>query len=300
MLLTILLFAWILTLVIIVFGALVKIYVKQTAANSLMKNSGEEAETNEPIYKHWTQKVYDAFIGKQPERVAKKIGIDAEKYYKNCFIAHQKTNLKGILTIIGLSAVSAVWFLIIGIVTGYWYLTIFALIVCVLCALYPYKRSEEQANLVKAQIVDEMPRFLDMLQTALYINIPVEEAIEITAKHLKGTLLADEFLQTLAEMQLGAYGWQTALEKMSRKYEVDIFSDFVLDIVTAYDKGVSIYDVVVRQNKEIKQSNMLTMKENANKLNSTILIPIAAFKLMPLIIMLCIPIIIQLRGSGLF
>ena len=171
---------------------------------------------------------------------------------------------------------------------------------CVLCAVYPYKRSEEQANLVKAQIVDEMPRFLDMLQTALYINIPVEEAIEITAKHLKGTLLADEFLQTLAEMQLGAYGWQTALEKMSRKYEVDIFSDFVLDIVTAYDKGVSIYDVVVRQNKEIKQSNMLTMKENANKLNSTILIPIAAFKLMPLIIMLCIPIIIQLRGSGLF
>lgn len=299
MTLAIMIIGWLLTLAIIIFASLLKTYLRRDAKNKL-ENKKQKDDSSEPIYKHWDTKIYYAFTNKQPELVAKKLGINAEKYYKNCAIIQQKPNLEGIIAIIGLSAISILWFVAIGLITGIWYVTILGLIVCVLCAIYPLKHVEEKAADVRSQLANEMPRFLDMMQTALYINLPVEEAIEITAKHLKGTLLADEFLKTLAEIQLGAYGWQTALENMSQKYEVDAFSDFVLDVVTAYDKGVSIYDVVVRQNKEIKQTNMLALKENANKLNSTILIPIAVFKLVPLIIMICIPIISQLRESGLF
>ena len=288
---------WVLALAMISLIAIGKNYAKQEADKKLKKETGYKEE---PLYKDLDIKIYDAFIHKKPEIVARKIGINAEEYYKNCELIRKPANLKGLIAKIGLSAMMVLWFAVIGVITKNWYVSIAGILIGLFLIVYLVKRPEEQAADVRAQIVAEMPRFLDMLQTALYINMPVEEAISITAKHLKGTLLADEFAKTVAEIQLGAFGWQTALENMSHKYEVDIFSDFVLDIVTAYDKGIPIYDVVARKNKEIKQTNLLTLKENASKLNSTIVIPIAIFKLLPLIVILCIPIIYQLRDTGVF
>lgn len=288
---------WVLALAMISLIAIGKNYAKQEADKKLKKETGYKEE---PLYKDLDIKIYDAFIYKKPEIVARKIGINAEEYYKNCELIRKPANLKGLIAKIGLSAMTVLWFAVIGLITKNWYVSIAGILIALFLIVYLVKRPEEQAADVRAQIVAEMPRFLDMLQTALYINMPVEEAISITAKHLKGTLLADEFAKTVAEIQLGAFGWQTALENMSHKYEVDIFSDFVLDIVTAYDKGIPIYDVVARKNKEIKQTNLLTLKENASKLNSTIVIPIAIFKLLPLIVILCIPIIYQLRDTGVF
>lgn len=288
---------WVLALAMISLIAIGKNYAKQEADKKLKKETGYKEE---PLYKDLDVKIYDAFIHKKPEIVARKIGINAEEYYKNCELIRKPANLKGLIAKIGLSAMTVLWFTVVGLITKNWYVSIAGILIGLFLIVYLVKRPEEQAADVRAQIVAEMPRFLDMLQTALYINMPVEEAISITAKHLKGTLLADEFAKTVAEIQLGAFGWQTALENMSHKYEVDIFSDFVLDIVTAYDKGIPIYDVVARKNKEIKQTNLLTLKENASKLNSTIVIPIAIFKLLPLIVILCIPIIYQLRDTGVF
>lgn len=288
---------WVLALAMISLIAIGKNYAKQEADKKLKKETGYKEE---PLYKDLDVKIYDAFIHKKPEIVARKIGINAEEYYKNCELIRKPANLKGLIAKIGLSAMTVLWFAVVGLITKNWYVSIAGILIGLFLIVYLVKRPEEQAADVRAQIVAEMPRFLDMLQTALYINMPVEEAISITAKHLKGTLLADEFAKTVAEIQLGAFGWQTALENMSHKYEVDIFSDFVLDIVTAYDKGIPIYDVVARKNKEIKQTNLLTLKENASKLNSTIVIPIAIFKLLPLIVILCIPIIYQLRDTGVF
>lgn len=288
---------WVLALAMISLIAIGKNYAKQEADKKLKKEIGYKEE---PLYKDLDVKIYDAFIHKKPEIVARKIGINAEEYYKNCELIRKPANLKGLIAKIGLSAMTVLWFTVVGLITKNWYVSIAGILIGLFLIVYLVKRPEEQAADVRAQIVAEMPRFLDMLQTALYINMPVEEAISITAKHLKGTLLADEFAKTVAEIQLGAFGWQTALENMSHKYEVDIFSDFVLDIVTAYDKGIPIYDVVARKNKEIKQTNLLMLKENASKLNSTIVIPIAIFKLLPLIVILCIPIIYQLRDTGVF
>lgn len=288
---------WVLALAMISLIAIGKNYTKQEADKKLKKEIGYKEE---PLYKDLDVKIYDAFIHKKLEIVARKIGINAEEYYKNCELIRKPANLKGLIAKIGLSAMTVLWFTVVGLITKNWYVSIAGILIGLFLIVYLVKRPEEQTADVRAQIVAEMPRFLDMLQTALYINMPVEEAISITAKHLKGTLLADEFAKTVAEIQLGAFGWQTALENMSHKYEVDIFSDFVLDIVTAYDKGIPIYDVVARKNKEIKQTNLLTLKENASKLNSTIVIPIAIFKLLPLIVILCIPIIYQLRDTGVF
>ena len=143
-------------------------------------------------------------------------------------------------------------------------------------------------------MVEELPRFIDLFGTALMIGLPVEEAILTTAKSLPDSLLAREFLNAIAETRLGVYDWQAALEKMSRKYEVDVLSDFSLDLINSYNKGVPIADAVARKSKDIKQSNLLTMKERATKLTSTILLPVLGFKVLPLLALLCIPVIGQI------
>jgi Flp pilus assembly protein TadB len=156
------------------------------------------------------------------------------------------------------------------------------------------QKVDKAAKLKKFRMVDELPRFIDLLQTALQINMPVEDAIIITAKSLHDTVLASEFLNAVADMQMGVHDWQSALEQMARNYEIDTLSDFVLDLVTSYSKGVPIADAVARKSRDIKQSNLLAMKERASRLTSTILLPVLGFKVMPLLALLCIPIIQQI------
>ena len=150
----------------------------------------------------------------------------------------------------------------------------------------------------RKQRENELPRFLDLLQTALYINMPIDEAISITAKYLKGALIADELLSSMAETQMGANSWQDSLRSIAARYEVDTFSDFVLYLITGYEKGLSIYDVVNRQAKEVRQYALVSAEENANKDSSSILVPIAIFKLLPLLFIVGYPFVIQLAGTG--
>ena len=159
---------------------------------------------------------------------------------------------------------------------------------------FEVQKVDKAAKLKKFRMVDELPRFIDLLQTALQINMPVEDAIILTAKSLSDTVLAGEFLNAVADMQMGVHDWQAALEKLARNYEIDALSDFVLDLVTSYNKGVPIADAVARKSRDIKQSNLLSMKERASRLTSTILLPVLGFKVFPLLALLCIPIIQQI------
>ena len=150
----------------------------------------------------------------------------------------------------------------------------------------------------KDQLLHELPRFLDLLQTALYINLPVEEAITITARSLEGTVLSEEFQDAMSDVKLGARDWQGALEKIAKKYDIDEFSDFVLDLTISYHKGLNIYDMVTRRGKDLKQSNLFLMREKAAKLTNTILLPITLFEMAPLLILMMLPIIYQLNSAG--
>jgi tight adherence protein C len=157
---------------------------------------------------------------------------------------------------------------------------------------------ESAAEKRRFVVADELPRFLDMLHTALIMGFPVDQAIEITAQNLRGTILAEELLKTLAETKVGAYSWQEALERLASMYGVDTLSDFVLDITNAYKLGSSITESVARKSKDIKQSNLVAMKERASKLTNTILFPILFFKIVPIIALMGVPIVVQLQATG--
>ena len=70
------------------------------------------------------------------------------------------------------------------------------------------------------------------------------------------------------------------------------------EIINAYNNGVSVAEAVKIKSNDIKQSNILHIKERAKKMTSTILFPIMVFKIMPILLILCVPVIEHLNGSG--
>ena len=247
----------------------------------------------------WEKSVYKAFFKeKNPVDIAKKIGIEADRYLFACEIAREKANLESLIIHKLLGVLLMLVGLVVGLVLKNYYIPLALLIAGGGVYEFSSMRVQKKAKQRKELLKKELPRFADMLQMALSVNIPVERAIALTSRYLPGTVLAEEFNDSSSEIELGAKSWQKALEDVAQKYEIDDFSDFVLALITSYRKGLSVYDTVREKAKEMRQVSILNMREKANKMNSIVLFPIVIFKLLPLIIIMTIPIISQIKGSG--
>ncbi len=251
------------------------------------------------LFEHWQIVVYNAiFKSKAPEVIGKMIGLDVEKYTHNCNLIHKKLNVEDVIInkICGFVLIAV--FCLIGLATSQLILLVVGVVVAFPLIALPVYFVEEATAKRKNRVAEELPRFLDMLHTALLIGMPVNQAMEITAKKLPGTILADEILVSLADTKMGTNNWQSALESLANKYGVDTLSDFVLDITNAYNLGAPIADSVAKKSKDIKESNLILMREKAIKLTNTVLLPIALFKLLPIIAIMAIPMLVQLSASG--
>ena len=190
-----------------------------------------------------------------------------------------------LLTICGvLSIVSSMYFMLCGIL-GFFILV-----------GYEQMTLNAKAESMKAQIADELPRFLDLLQAELQIGMPIENAMLVICEKFP-SLISTEFLRALSESQMGASGWQQAMEDVAARYDEETLSDFVLNVSTSYTKGVSIAATVSKKAKDIRETHVLAVKERAGKVTNTILLPMAIFQLMPMIVFLIIPILSELTGT---
>ena len=248
------------------------------------------------LFHNFYLKVYSAFFGiKEPEDVAIKLGINIEKYYKNCQLTRTRPNAKRLIvnTIYGFAAflVSILLSLLVSPVFAALGVFLFFYLV-----FFEQQRLNSKAEEMKEQVAAELPRFLDILQTELIVGLPIETSIYIICEKFD-SLISREFLEALNEMELGISGWQQALEKVAAKYDIETLSDFVLDVSTSYMKGVSITDSVVRKTKEVKETHLLNIKERAGKATNTMLIPMAIFQFIPLIVLIMFPTMIQIFNA---
>lgn len=248
------------------------------------------------LFHNFYLKVYSAFFGiKEPEDVAIKLGINIEKYYKNCQLTRTRPNAKRLIvnTIYGFAAflVSILLSLLVSPV-----FTALGVFLFFYLVFFEQQRLNSKAEEMKEQVAAELPRFLDILQTELIVGLPIETSIYIICEKFD-SLISREFLEALNEMELGISGWQQALEKVAAKYDIETLSDFVLDVSTSYMKGVSITDSVVRKTKEVKETHLLNIKEKAGKATNTMLIPMAIFQFIPLIVLIMFPTMIQIFNA---
>ena len=266
-------------------------YSKSTKHSVYGKNNPDDW-----LFHNFYLKVYSAFFGiKEPEDVAIKLGINIEKYYKNCQLTRTRPNAKRLIvnTIYGFAAflVSILLSLLVSPVFAALGVFLFFYLV-----FFEQQRLNSKAEEMKEQVAAELPRFLDILQTELIVGLPIETSIYIICEKFD-SLISREFLEALNEMELGISGWQQALEKVAAKYDIETLSDFVLDVSTSYMKGVSITDSVVRKTKEVKETHLLNIKERAGKATNTMLIPMAIFQFIPLIVLIMFPTMIQIFNA---
>ena len=267
----------------------------------LNRNARHPRSSSEWLFSRWDEKLYDCFFRASPESVLIRLGVDTEKYLKNCSVIRRHfPNLKKVAADKLIGAFLVLLALILGIISGGAGFAITLVILLLGFRIYQadIPKVSREAQSRRRQLSAELPRFLDLLQTALYINMPVSEAITVTARHLKGTLISDELLATMAEAQVGAVSWEKALEEIASKYEVDTFSDFVLYLITGQEKGLSIYDIVARQAREVRQYSLVSAEENAGKVNTAIVVPIAVYKLVPLLFIVGFPLVMQFFGNS--
>jgi tight adherence protein C len=263
-------------------------------AGTLGANNGRGERNNDDwLWARMSEKMYDAiFQDRDPIEISKKFGLEYDKYMIACNIADRKPNIRKET----INRVMAILFFFVGIVATILLYSpipvIVATVIYYLAVTSVTKGVQSSAKRKKQQMKQELPRFADLLHSALSIDMPIEIAIEMISKQLPG-VLAREMRYAIAEVQMGAKNWQAALEGLARKFEVDSFSDFVLDLVTAAEKGIPILEAVARKSIEIKQQRLLDAKDKTAKMTTAILMPIAIFKLLPLIILMMLPAFMQ-------
>lgn len=256
---------------------------------------------NKDLQEEWLftngfQKLYHSVFGEtDPIAICKTFGLEYDKYMFDCAIIGKVPNMEkeammrvvGVFSFILSIFVSVLLMNPIPIILG-------ILLYFLMAASIP-RQAHAQAENKKKRVSTELSRFVDLFLSALEINFPVEIAIIQTADALP-CILSDELKTAMAETQVGAMNWQQALENIARKYEIDLLSDFVLDIITSYNKGVSVTEAVARKAYDIRQSALLSAKEQTAKMTNTILAPLMIFKIVPLLVIFMIPILIEIMS----
>lgn len=228
-----------------------------------------------------------------PAKIAMAFGLEYDKYMLDCSIIGKEPNMtrEAMMRVVG------VFLFVLGIPISVILMNpipIFLGIIAYYTLAAGIPRSvHSKAEQKKGQLVQEMPRFVDLLLSALEIGLPIENAIQETMEAVP-CVLSQELKSSFAEAQIGAKNWQQALETIAQKYELDILSDFVLDIITSYNKGVSVKDAVARESFEVRQTALLTAKEKTAKMTSVILAPLVVFKMLPLVIIMMAPIVMEI------
>lgn len=240
--------------------------------------------------------LYDAVFGlKAPEDAAELFGINAEKYYNDCRAAGHNADLKKLIA----RNIYAFVLIIIGFITGIFVNILPGILfsgtgICLM--LVEKSRISSKAEKRQNEIDANIPDFLDLLKTELDVGVPVEIAVYNICEK-KDDLLSREFFRTMKEMQLGASDWCSALEAMADRYNVDSLTEFVLETTTAYRNGTSIAGAVRRKSESIRKSYLLIIKEKAGKATNTVLLPMTLCQIIPMIIFLMIPTMLQAMGG---
>lgn len=258
-------------------------------------DNGKE-NSREWLFSHFDKGIYKLFYGKrEPRDALKGMKQDLDAYERNCKIIRKDPQYERLAiwraTTVLLALVSAAAFLLTR-------NPAFPLL-GLAGALYLFKsipyQAKTKAQRQKTQLKNELPRFLDLLETALQIGIPVETAIGLVAERVPG-ILSMELAGTNADVELGTNNWIASLERLASDYGVDDFSDLVLDLATSYSKGVPVLEAVRRKNAEIQTNSINQMKARATKLSSSILIPVTVLEILPMIVVMMLPMIGQLMN----
>lgn len=224
---------------------------------------------------------------------AKIFGINEIEYQQMCRILRIEPEYTKLI----ITRCSALVVFVVGLLVGVTTLNIIILLFSIIATLallkLPMYKVESEAKKQIEEFSSELPRFLDLLTISLNVGTPITEAIKKVAQNVGG-VLGEELLECLAENEIGASSWQQSLIGLARVYNDTDFSDFVIDLISSYEKGNDISETIALKSQQIKDSKLIEAREKGSKMTVTILIPTVIFKIFPILAIMFIPIILQI------
>lgn len=144
-------------------------------------------------------------------------------------------------------------------------------------------------------ILTELPDALDQITICMEAGLGFEAAIA-RASHANSGPLAQELVRTMQEVQVGV-GRREALQMLAERNDVQDLRHFVTAVLQAEQYGVPIADVLRDQAKELRTKRRQRAEEAARKLPLKLLLPLIAFIIPPLFIILIGPAALRLIES---
>ena len=237
--------------------------------------------------------VFKVFYGKNDDETL--AGIDRNLYERYCKVLHIESNYEKLVT----KRLEGGLLLIICMALAYSFFKHNQIIVSLILAIIgmgafyflwiiPYGQVKNAAENRLYEIQNELPRYLSLLEKAL--DLPVDQAMLITAQNFPSPL-SEDIITSITKVNLGADGWGTTLVDLARVYDIEVFSDFILEIVNSYEQGVNIRHLVERKISEVEQSRLFAVEAHDAKIKTLIFLPVIIFKVMPLMVLICMPLV---------
>ena len=233
--------------------------------------------------------VYDIFYKNSTSE--KLCGIERTEYERQCRMIHKKNDFKTVVAMRTEAVLIAIVFLLMAFVMSYDILYMAIMLLCAGTAFYllwvlPNQKMKSAVEYKRFYIQDDLSRFLSLLEKAM--DLPIDQAMVATAKKFDSPL-SDDLIDSINKVSLGANGWQETLIELARTYDIEDFSDLVLEIINSYEQGVNIRPLITRKAYEVEQNRVYAVESHDAKIKTLIYIPIIGLKVLPLMALVVLP-----------
>lgn len=249
----------------------------------------KEGEEEDWLFSGFHEAVFNLFY--KDAKSDKLGGIDKAEYARYCKLLHRKNDFKNIVAMRMEGSILFLFCLLLAWIFSDNILFMAAFGVVGFAGYYllysvPYKKIQNQAEERLFHIQDDLPRYLSLLEKAM--DMPIDKAMMLTATKFPSPL-SEDIMDSIHKVSLGAEGWETTLMDLARTYNLEVFSDLVLEIIHSYDQGMDIRPVVTRKAKEVEEQRMFIVEAHDSKIKTLIYLPIIGLKILPLMAMICLP-----------
>lgn len=279
--------ASVIAIILFLIAIAVILYEKQKKSAALNKKADEDW-----LFSNFQRSIYNLFFKKSSSESL--CGISRSEYKRYCRILHEPEQYENIIAL----RIEAVAISFIFLVLAY-SLSFYSIIIEVICFLIaltifyimwalPYNKLKSKADEKLFKIQDDLPRFLSLLEKAM--DLPIDRAMLVTASHFQSPL-SEDLIDSINKVSLGANGWTETLVDLARTYKIEDFSDLILEIVNSYEQGVNVRELVNRKATDVEQTRLFAVEVHDSKIKTLIFLPIIALKIIPLMLLICLPMI---------
>lgn len=125
----------------------------------------------------------------------------------------------------------------------------------------------------QAKIRRGLPDALDLLTVCASAGLGFDQSMQRVSEHMR-TPIADEFARVISEMEMGI-SRREALRNMAERLQVTELSSFVSFILQSDQLGMSISDTLHAQAEQMRIERRFRAQEQAQKIPTKMLIPMA-------------------------